>query len=604
MSEEKNTNRENIFIESDEEIPSIISKIKNSDTDKISLVIPRNSSLTQGLVNLKIIKKQVLAMGKKLTIVTCDAVGRNLASQLDIEVYENISSREPVKDERRAKPRDEVLKIDKSSSSAPVSIHHFQEGGEEGQENLVEEFEPAEVVSANFGANELPKKPQDLPVTVPLDGDARSRHTIADGSTEKIPSRKEPEHYQSQTVHLGKPKLGKISIPRIRLGRFKPVKLGLFFIFIILALGLVYLFTPRAKLTFVVLGENFADSLNLEVDSNVKVASVKEMKIPGHLLEAQKESEGTFSSSGKKNVGEKARGKVTLKNSWHQDPQVIPSGTALTKDDMQFLTTEDATVPGATLTLSNGQVATNAGAKDVLIEAQTAGESYNVKAGKFEILSFPAEKQAKFFGESQADLSGGSTREVKVVSSEDIEKAKQDILVKIKDDVRNEMREKNQDKTILDDAIEFTILKEAPNMSANTEAENFKMTLSAQGSALSFDKNAFKQTFIDIVKTRLPAGKDLRVQGSDEIATSVKNLDLEDKKMILTGEIKTRVSPLVDEQKLKKAVFGKKASEAKAILEADSAVEEAKIELTPVWLPYRLPYFAFQYQCRVEYKEK
>jgi len=254
--------------------------------------------------------------------------------------------------------------------------------------------------------------------------------------------------------------------------------------------------------------------------------------------------------------------------------------------------------------LSNGQVATNAGVKDVLIEAQAAGESYNVKAGKFEILSFPAEKRVKFFGESQADLSGGSTREVKVVSSEDIEKAKQDILAKIKDDMKKEMREKNQDKTILDDAIEFNILKEAPSVSVNTEAENFKMTLSAQGSALSFDKNAFKQTFIDIVKTRLPAGKDLRVQGSDEIATSVKNLDLEDKKMVLTGEIKTRVSPLVDEQKLKKAVFGKKASEAKAVLEADPAVEEAKIELTPVWLLYRLPYFAFQYQCNVEYKEK
>ncbi|NCN24709.1 hypothetical protein CO101_02335 [Candidatus Berkelbacteria bacterium CG_4_9_14_3_um_filter_39_23] len=605
MSEEKNTNRENIFIESDEEIPSIISKIKNSDTDKISLVIPRNSSLTQGLVNLKIIKKQVLAMGKKLTIVTCDAVGQNLASQLDIEVYENIASREPVKDERRVKPRDEVLKIDKSSSSAPVAIHHFQEGGEEGQENLVGELESAEDASAGSGANELLKKPQELPVTVPLDDYARSRHFSPDGkSPEKILSREEPERYESQTVHLGKPKLGRINIPRIRLGRFKPVKLGISFVFIILVLGLVYLFTPRAKLTFVVLGESFADSLNLEVDSSVKVPSVKEMKIPGHLLEAQKESEGTFSSSGKKNVGEKARGKVTLKNSWHQDPQVILAGTVLTKDDLQFLTIEDATVPGATLTLSNGQVATNAGVKDVLIEAQAAGESYNVKAGKFEILSFPAEKRVKFFGESQADLSGGSTREVKVVSSEDIEKAKQDILAKIKDDMKKEMREKNQDKTILDDAIEFNILKEAPSVSVNTEAENFKMTLSAQGSALSFDKNAFKQTFIDIVKTRLPAGKDLRVQGSDEIATSVKNLDLEDKKMVLTGEIKTRVSPLVDEQKLKKAVFGKKASEAKAVLEADPAVEEAKIELTPVWLLYRLPYFAFQYQCNVEYKEK
>lgn len=599
MSEHKNTNRENVFIEGDEEIPSIISKVKAVSADKVSLVIPRNSSLTQGVVNLKILKKQILAMGKDLAIVTTDTVGQHLASQLDIDVYENISSREPVKDATRAKPDDEVLKIDKSSSSAPVTIHHFQEGGEEGKENLVEEFEEAEKTDKMDSGEHAPANPKDLPVTVPLREHSQTKVLPEDEQNES-----EIKRYEPQTVHLGKPRLGKLAIPRIRLGRFKPVKLVLFFFVVLLALGLVYFFTPRAKLTFVVLGENFEDSLNLEVDSSAKIASVKEMKIPGYLLEAEKESEGTYSSGGVKNVGEKAHGKVSLKNSWHQDPQVLPAGTALTKDGLQFLITEDATVPGATLTLSNGQVATNAGIKDVLVEAQTAGESYNIKAGKFEIVSFPSDKRAKFFGESAQDFTGGSTREVKVVSSEDIEKAKQDILAKIKEDLKKELQEKNPDKTVLDDAIEFTILKESPSVQANVEAENFKMTLSVKGSALTFDKNLYQQTFIDILKTRLPEGKDLRVEKSDEISTGVKTLDMEDKKMVLTGEIKTRISSLVDEQKLKKAVFGKKASEAKAILEADSAVEEAKIELTPVWLPYRLPYFAFQYKCKVEYREK
>ena len=71
-----------IYLESDEEISSIIEKIKAAKADELGLVVPKGATFVQSVVNLKLVGEVCKKAGKKIALITSDRVGRNLASQI------------------------------------------------------------------------------------------------------------------------------------------------------------------------------------------------------------------------------------------------------------------------------------------------------------------------------------------------------------------------------------------------------------------------------------------------------------------------------------------------------------------------------------------
>lgn len=67
-----------IYIDVDEEIIGIIHKIKQAEAQEVFLVVPKNSLLTQGLINLKLLKKEVAKMGKEIILVTSDEQSKKI----------------------------------------------------------------------------------------------------------------------------------------------------------------------------------------------------------------------------------------------------------------------------------------------------------------------------------------------------------------------------------------------------------------------------------------------------------------------------------------------------------------------------------------------
>lgn len=79
-----------VYLESDEEITSVIDKISKTGSVEVALVIPRGGNLAQSIVNLKLLKKRASDLGKEVSLVTTDKISRNLASQVGISVYSKI----------------------------------------------------------------------------------------------------------------------------------------------------------------------------------------------------------------------------------------------------------------------------------------------------------------------------------------------------------------------------------------------------------------------------------------------------------------------------------------------------------------------------------
>ncbi|MEI8004271.1 MAG: hypothetical protein WCG94_08025, partial [Methanothrix sp.] len=75
-----------LYIDSADEITSVIERIKSSHEPIVALVVPKGAILIQSIVNLKLARKATLDAEKDLILVTTDKIGRNLASQIGITV--------------------------------------------------------------------------------------------------------------------------------------------------------------------------------------------------------------------------------------------------------------------------------------------------------------------------------------------------------------------------------------------------------------------------------------------------------------------------------------------------------------------------------------
>ncbi|TSC92818.1 MAG: Uncharacterized protein CEN89_448 [Candidatus Berkelbacteria bacterium Licking1014_7] len=601
--------RYHIFVEADEEIPSIVSRIQKTKHKIIGLVVTRGSGLLQSMVNLKLLKREAERLEKELVLITIDNVAVNLANQLDIKVYENIKTTEPLSEPQREAPQmREKIKIDKTSPDPLISIHHFQDSGEKEVEkkeqkdiqNLPEGTDDVSPVNSDkpeLRQDQPQSHPNDMPLTVSGFHDKKDIDSAASADVRQFPSERTFTDYANKITN---PDRQRISLkPKLRINKkiiiFSAIAICIF------AAGF-YFFAPAAVITFTVKGEDFTDNFRVEANISQKTISLEERKIPAHLIQEEKEEKKNFPATGKKNMGEKSRGTVTFYNSWSTDVQTLPAGAKISNGDKEFTLSGETKIAGATLSLSEGSIKTNPGVSDGVVEAAIAGENYNLEPTKFIIVGFNSEKQSKFYAESQRKFTGGSTREVKVVSAEDIEKAVQQLRGQLEESLLNQLIEKNPSKTILKDATDFDVLNRQVSVNENDEVEKFDLTLKIRSRNIGFEKETFQKSFMDILKFELPKDKDLHLTGGEEIATEVKEKDIEKGRLVIEGSIKAKIAPRLDEMKLKKLIYGQKVGAAKETLSQQPDIEQVDISVSPEWLSSRIPYFNFAIKTKIEYQ--
>lgn len=115
-----------LFVEPDEEITSVIDRLKNVSDERLVLVVPRGSVIIQSLMNLKLLVQVANTLNKSLGLVTQDSVGRQLAHRAGLAIYESVDSAEPVRTQEGDFTR-QILTDPKAAPTGPVVVKHFQE---------------------------------------------------------------------------------------------------------------------------------------------------------------------------------------------------------------------------------------------------------------------------------------------------------------------------------------------------------------------------------------------------------------------------------------------------------------------------------------------
>lgn len=544
---------ETFYIEVDEEITSIIEKLKKTQSVEVFIVVPKGALLIQSIINLKLLRKEANDLGKEILIVTQDKQGKVLVEKAGIAVgqklsdfdqdWETAEKQESEKigmegifniDREKTPPKGEIEKIG--------STNFFAEKEEQPEEKVLpreEDFSEEKIINRELvseaGAEKKGLKrniffddsPADLirNIDIRQKGDVdfqpeiRKNERSIDFSRMKKNNQKKPLFLADDTSDKFEDK------KEIKLEKFffekrdknnqeeeKEIREPLpknswkfYLIFGGLILGAIiitalYLFLPKASVKILtqtksqsVDAEIAADVNNLTVESEVKT-------IPAKTISLSEELAYPFDATGEKSsLNKKAKGTITIYNEYGTQSQPLVATTRfLSKDGKLFRLSQNIVVPG----MIKSGTETNPGAIEAEVVADEAGESFNINPTDFTIPGFKDsgnEKYTKFYGKSFKAMTGGgdSLGKITSVSEQDIAlaktKATQELNIKILEKLKAEA---GTGSVVLDEAVNFNDLTYTVSNPTEETAGKFMLNLKGKGSALIFSEKDFKEVII------------------------------------------------------------------------------------------------------------
>lgn len=542
-----------VYIEIDEEITSIVDRVRHLKQNPLHLVVPRKAILFQSLVNLKILHEKLKELDKTLVLVTTDPNGKHLAEKLGIEVQRRV----------------EVEKME----AAPEETMELRIQPIQARQNEVIREQPKRFTEKKISIAELIRefrlkrqKGEDRSILTPLQG--RSRR------------------FWSLLLVLS---------------------LGLFLLIGYIALpGATILIRPSFDSIDHTLNITLADKRR---NQNLLLQN-KPHVIPSEEVIVITKQTKVFNTTSQEFYGQPAQGKLTLINTTGESWDFKTGTRFQTEKGIIFRTEKSVTIPAATssptgaLTPAKIEVLVKADPFDSL--GEPVGDRGNVPQSRFFLPGLSKLNQRRIWGESLSPMMGGITRYQKVVKSEDIESAKQQIkdnlILLAKEELRQELFNQNQlnhtHLTILDDRrylkTELLDLRISEGLEGSSR-DKFEVfaKIRAQGIAYDFDQlfGLLKQE----LKTRVHPERVLREDLIDPKSLSYEVIDQDP----ISGLIKLTVTLkgieefIVDEeggvgqkfaQRIKDKIVSLPVEEAKNLLQNLPEVEAVKIDTWPFWI--------------------
>lgn len=542
------------YIEKEENLSSILMRLQKEKAASLSIVIPEYALVTKSSLNFKIIKETASQEKKKIDFVTTDKVAEQLIQNIKLKVREK----------------------------APTV-------NEQEKEEVQEEKETPEEVSA---------KEEIIPMT---SSENKEEQKLSDQGSEGI---------KKDNVDLENPKkeVEKISPEETQPKKLYPKtksfpKLALFFvIFSVLFLGglgaFAYFFLPKATVEIILAGKDLSSETKITVDVGAVDMNTSTKTIPGTVVTAEETAQKTADATGKKEVGEKASGNLTIQNYTLEDI-LFPSGTTFTVYQGQtgaglvFLATSGITVPAGQETVEqqgNKKITTTeAGTASIPVIANEIGSTYNLQANTNFLVG--TEAYSLFKAINPGAFTGGSSQEVTVVTQADLTNLAAQLTAELKNKAETDLQSKLVgDQKIIKSTIVFKELSQVYDKDVDVQADKVTLTMTSESRVTSYSESELIQLVVSSVTDKAPEGYFVQeddLQITPELAKAETNGNL-----VFTAKVNTTAYPLLETGELKKALMGIKPAEAEAYLKGMDKVLGYNISVWPPLPPIlsRMPF--------------
>lgn len=384
----------------------------------------------------------------------------------------------------------------------------------------------------------------------------------------------EEQTEEEDLVHDDDTDLGRTSL----LSRLpKPVLVGGV---VLLLLGVAsalasFLFLPNiTKATVSITSKANQLSTSQTVVLDPKAESPTESTLPVSLSSTQVTGSKEVPTTGKKTVGDKAKGTVTIYNKTSQ-AKSFPAATTIKFGKLLFVTDEEVTVASASSTISE----TIHGKATVKATAAAPGEESNI--GSNQELVVGTYDQSAFIAKTETAFIGGNSKSVTSVTQKDQDEAVKALTVDLKEQAKEAVKltaNEVQEVIVLDDLV---VTSKTFNQPVGAEATSVAVTMNASASGLLYTKGQM-QSFAKEKLQNQAAGQTL-VESSVTVEVTGQKL-LGKQQVELTLALSGQSKPAVDPTSIAKILAGKNLEESKAFLDSQESIASYTITTSPSFL--------------------
>jgi len=324
-------------------------------------------------------------------------------------------------------------------------------------------------------------------------------------------------------------------------------------------------------------------NLNLKITVSDQFSNVnwESRRIPGQLFSIEKRLEESFTSTGLRDVAQKARGKITVYNEYGTAPQVLVATTRFeSSGGLVFRTLKTITVSG--MTVRNGEI--TPGKIEVEIIADKAGELYNVGSGRFGIMAFKERgdtgRYEKYYGISDEQMKGGIVGQAKVVTSEDYINATKQVSDKLISVTKNELETQSAGLKIITESK--PVLKELTSSAQPDEAaDSFSVTQIAE-----LETVGFKESDLNNLISQYVSNIDNLTVLPEKLKFEFNNISLNKETKVLEFSVIVQgpAYSKIDSDKIISDLVNKNEEEITSYLTSVDGIDSARVLLSPFWV--------------------
>lgn len=336
-------------------------------------------------------------------------------------------------------------------------------------------------------------------------------------------------------------------------------------------LSAAILLLPKAEVKIFVEPRILEKDTQVTADPKIKEVNEEAKIIPGQLVDTEVSGSSKDLATGKKQVGESAKGTIILRNK--TDASVsFSKGTILTSPgSLKF--SLDLSVTVASKSADDGTW----GKATATVTAQTIGADGNLPSGiDLTVTGFGTDK---IIAKTEGNFSGGTSKEVTVVSDSDQKRLLASLASDLRRQAQQKLQEKLPDKKILQEALSEEILKKSYSKNINDQANEFSLNLTIKFKGIAFEDKDLKLIVSKLVTTQVPEGFELNLSET-ETQADVSKLE-KDGRLIFLARFKAKLMPKIDIPSLKNKIKGKTPDQVVEILKNTDNVLGSEIKIVP-----------------------
>ena len=313
-----------------------------------------------------------------------------------------------------------------------------------------------------------------------------------------------------------------------------------------------------------------------------KLEKTTKIEIDYRLASASADFSETINTTGKQEVGDKARGQVTIYNSNLSSAETLAQKTLIiSPNNLKFVLESEVKIASATGDASSSQPAT----AKVSVVAEAIGEEYNLTANtKFTIEG----KSKNLLAKNETALTGGSKRQIQTVAKKDQTDLKETILNKAKKEIPSIKVLSGEIAASSLSRVDFSKTDFSKELGEESNQLSLKATVAA--THFLYDKNSFIDKALVLLKPEVK--KEYQLE-KENIFYTINNIDKKNNQLIIDAKIKAKAVIKVSSTEIKKSVLGKNQSKLKEILKNQYKIEGYNLvikEPLPLLKNY-LPFF-------------